>query len=161
MSFLPPSLVYSRKFPTRRNYLKPKEKRTRDDWAIVWRDDTIFFELGELDAERMETFPGTSHSFEIGGSKYTIYAACGHVNRGEDYHQLCRNCQALTRRRLCCINLKDEGGIIHPPNATHTGSTATRTATTASSTDRIRPWYYTTTATRPGSTATHAVTTAL
>ena len=53
----------------------------------------------------METFPGTSHCFEVDGQKFTIYAACGHVNRGEDFHQLCRNCQALTRKRLCCTTM--------------------------------------------------------
>ena len=49
--FLPPALTYSRKFPKRKNYLKHSATRTRDDWAIVWRDITVFFELVELDAE--------------------------------------------------------------------------------------------------------------
>ena len=106
-NFLPPALTYSRQFPVRKDYLDPVETRKGDDWSTVWRDSTVFFELGELDAERIETFPGTSHQFSVDNVPMTVHAACGHIGRGNDFHKLCRNCQALSRKRLCCTTLEN------------------------------------------------------
>ena len=99
--YIPPELVYSRGFPTRKNYAD-HQSGAADAWKEAWYDSAVFWELGHDDACCLEDFPGTPAQIKIKDTVWTINPACGHLSRGVDYHQLCRACQLLARRRLCC-----------------------------------------------------------
>ena len=71
---------------------------------MIWRDDTLFEELGPQDADVLVQTVGANHFFpnsRDGG--FTIHGCCGHISKGEHFHWLCRACQLLSTRKLCCI----------------------------------------------------------
>ena len=63
----------------------------------------------------MET-AGKNHYFaNTSDGGFTVSGACGHITKGYDFHWLCRNCQLLTTRTLCCVrfnNACDNGADI-------------------------------------------------
>ena len=46
---------------------------------------------------------GCNHHFAVSNKEgFTISGACGHISKGTDFHWLCRQCQYLTTRKVCC-----------------------------------------------------------
>ena len=74
-----------------------------------WRDDMRSWRLGERELKALaRCLEGESFVFKMRLKKHegehTIFALCGHVNHGPDYHLVCRGCQLLSYGALCCSN---------------------------------------------------------
>ena len=101
----PKDYVLPRDHPWATDILTVAEAALPTAWQRVWRDDELFEELGPLDAEVLLKMDGDCHFFDSDGDGSTVNGGCGHVCKGRDYHWLCRTCQLLTTRELCCYKL--------------------------------------------------------
>ena len=74
-----------------------------DAWKYVWRDEEFFEELGPQDAQILVETAGINHFFDnTNDGGFTVSGGCGHISKGIEFHWLCRVCQYLTVRELCC-----------------------------------------------------------
>ena len=106
-SCLPPTdVVLSREHMVTESYLSVEESADTHAWKRVWRDAEQFYLLSDTDASTIARIAGATHFFRRALKHgVTISGACGHVNKGFDFHWMCRVCQLISTRRLCCSRL--------------------------------------------------------
>ena len=92
----PQDYVLPRDHPWQTDFVTPQEALEEDAWKFVWRDEEFFEELGPRDAQILVETAGINHFFEnTNDGGFTISGGCGHMNKGIEYHWLCRVCQYL------------------------------------------------------------------
>ena len=75
-------------------------------WKLVWRDSEQFEHLSERDADVLSKVAGSNHHFtHVGPDGFSTSGACGHLNKGLEFHWLCRTCQYVTTGKLCCTGI--------------------------------------------------------
>ena len=74
----------------------------------MWRDELQFETLSARDAQAIVRLSRACHYFgRVKKGGITVSGACGHVSKGVDFHWLCRVCQFLATRRICCTRLNN------------------------------------------------------
>ena len=107
-----------RDHPWPTDFLTGEEAAKEDAWKRVWRDDEMFEELGCTDVTTLLKLQGACHYFEGADDGYTVSGGCGHLSKGREFHFLCRTCQLLTTRDICCVkNSKTDGATKSTPRS--------------------------------------------
>ena len=102
----PTDYVLPRDHTSAQNYLTKGQAAQGDAWKMVWRDHERFEQLGSRDARVLVETAGCNHFFPISTKAgFTVSGACGHVSKGSDFHWLCRQCQFLKTREVCCTRV--------------------------------------------------------
>ena len=102
----PVDITLPLRHPEPASYLTEDEAAGVNAWKKVWRDHLQFETLSSRDAQAIVRVSGACHYFgreKKGG--ITVSGACGHISKGVDFHWLCRVCQFLATRRICCTRL--------------------------------------------------------
>ena len=99
---LPRDYTLPRDHPWATNFLTAAEATEATAWQKVWRDEELFEELGARDAKVLLEMDATCHFFDSADGGDTVSGACGHLSKGREFHWLCRTCQLLTTRDICC-----------------------------------------------------------
>ena len=71
------------------SYTTAAESKSKDGWKLAWRDGESFEKLSEQDAEAILPVAGSCHHFnDVKTGGITISGACGHTNKGMEFHWL-------------------------------------------------------------------------
>ena len=102
----PVDVILPLRHPEPASYLTEDEAAGVNAWKKVWRDELQFETLSARDAHAIVRVSGACHYFgRVKKGCITVSGACGHVSKGVDFHWLCRVCQFLATRRICCTRL--------------------------------------------------------
>ena len=108
----PQDYILPRDHPWPTDFIRPEEAMEEDAWKYVWRDEEFFEELGPQDAQILVETAGINHFFDnTNDGGFTVSGGCGHISKGIEFHWLCRVCQYLTTRELCCTRYTNKCSV--------------------------------------------------